>query len=314
MDDSLSPDIVLDFENLTQFPLADFFSNVNSFIKKDSVSIINYYNGNILSLNNSSFNNLNNLLDDIQHLFSVFSLNKNVFSNYKWWLLISQIEDIENTLLMIDNSSKWLRSTISKGNFNPNPEVDIPFNQGQTLESIERDILGSQDWSNTWQDLAIKNDLAEEDYTSQGGFLIKANFDYTFNNFKINTIVDNPIGKNILGIDINKKLEYDSALDDLIVLSPEDTFFQNVNILINLRKGDNPEFFDQGINPKIVVGSNLNSLAYPILFRQLSILFKADDTIKSFIIDTINRVQDSVSISFQVQSRVGDVQNFSLNT
>lgn len=312
MDDSLDPSIVLEFESITQYPLTLFFQNFDSFIQKDYHNITSYYSGNIDTLNNSSFNNLKNLIKEVQKLFAVFSLNKDVFSNYKWWIFIDSIEKIDNALMMIDNSSKWLRSTISKGNFNPNPEVDIPFNQGQTLESLERNILGSQNWNNTWANLAIKNDLREEDYTSEAGFLVKANFDYVLNNFRINSIVDNPIGENVLGKDLDKKLQFDTETNDLKVLTPKETFLQNVTILINLRKEDNPEFPDQGINPKLVVGSNVNSITYPILFRQLSALFKADDTIKSFTIIEINRIQDAVFIKFQVESRLGDIENVSL--
>lgn len=309
-DDSLNPDIIVEFETLVQYPLSSFLQSFNSFLKKDYNNILSYYSGNIKSLNNVSFNNLNVLKEEIQLFFSVFSLNKNILTNYKWWILISEIEKIDNALNMIDNSSKWLRSTISKGNFNPNPEVDVPFNQGQTLESISRDTLGSQDWNNTWADLSIKNNLREEDYTSEAGFLIKANFDFTLNNFQITSIVDNPIGERVLGIDLHKKIQFID--DDLLTLSPKDTFFQNITVLINLRKGDNPEFSNQGLNPRIVVGTNVNSITYPVLFRQLSSLFKADDTIKSFTIISINRIQDSVNIEFQVESRLGDVQNVSL--
>jgi hypothetical protein len=312
MNDVLSSDIIEEFESITSFSLSSYLQSFKSFVKQDVSSIVNYYSGNISTLNTTSFNNLKSLIETTQDLFAIFALNQNVFQNYKWWVFISEIEKFESFLMTIDNSSKWLRSTISKANFNPNPEVDIPFNQGQTLESISRDILGSKDWSNTWSDLALKNDLREEDYTSEGGFLIKANFDYVQNNFQINSIVDNPIDERILGIDLHRKLQFDTTTQDLLVLSPKDTFFQNVTILINLRQGDNPEFYNQGINPKLIVGSNVNSLAYPVLFRQLSSLFKADDTIKSFMIIAINRLQDSVSIEFQVESRLGDLQNISL--
>jgi hypothetical protein len=309
-DDKLNIETINEFELITQYPLTFFFINFKSFIDKDYSNIISYYSGDINSLNNTSFNNLKNLKEDIENIFSIFSLNKNTFSNYKWWLLIDQIEKIDSSLQLIDNTSKWLRSTISKGNFNPNPEVDIPFKQGQTLESIERDVLGSEDWLNTWSSLAIKNDLREEDYTPEAGFLIKANFDYTFNNFRISSIVDNPIGDRILGLDLNKKLQF--VDNDLLALTPKETFYQNAYILINLRQYDNPEFFKQGIEPTLIVGSNVNSLTYPVLFRQITALFKADDTIKAFTIININRVQDSVSIEFQIESRLGDIENISL--
>ncbi len=310
MDQPLNNDILTEFVTITKFPIFSYFQAFDSFVKKDYKNIISYYSGNITALSSSSFNNLNLMIEQTQNLFSVFSLNKKVFSNYKWWIFINEIEKIDNALMMIYNSSKWLRSTISRGNFNPNPEVDIPFNQGQTLESIERDTLGSADWQNTWQNLAIKNDLREEDYTSEGGFLIKANFDYVLNNFRINSIVDNPIGEKVLGIDFDKKLQF--VDDDLKILTPKETFFQNVTILINLRQKDNPEFPTEGINPSLIVGTNVNSISYPVLFRQLTSLFKTDDTIKSFVIEKINRVSDSLSIDFTVESRLGDVQQISL--
>ncbi len=61
-----------------------------------------------------------------------------------------------------------------------------------------------------------------------------------------------------------------------------------------------------------MVGSNINSISYPILFRQLSALFKADDTIKSFTINKIDRTGDGVFIEYSIQSRLGDLQNISL--
>jgi len=139
----------------------------------------------------------------------------------------------------------WICLYKRGSNFSPNPEVEIPFNQGQTLESIERDRIGNSDWQNSWANLALKNDLREEDYTPEGGFLIKANFDFVASDFRINAIVDSPIGDRVLGLDIANKIEFDVNEQDLVVLSPKDTFTQNANNLLNLRKGDNPEFFLQ---------------------------------------------------------------------
>lgn len=313
--DSLDIELLEDFQTITKFPIIRLFVNFSDFLDNDYKNIISYYSGDVKSLNSSSFKKLKNLKEGIQQLFSVFSLNKNLFTDYKWWVLIEQIEKMDNLVIMIDNSSKWLRSTISRGNFNPNPEVDIPFNQGQTLESISRNILGSDDWDNTWVDLALKNDLREEDYTSNGGFLIKANFNYALNSFKMTSIVDNPIGDKILGIDLDKKLQFVELGDgtqDLKVLTPKDTFYQSVTIKISLRKGDIPEFPTLGFNPKLVVGSNISSLNYPILFRQLTQVFKSDDTIKSFSILSISRIQDATFINFSVESQLGTVENIPL--
>lgn len=309
--EALTADLLEEFQTLTKFPIFAFFKSFDDFLSNDYKNIISYYSGNITNLDNNSFKKLNTLKEGIQQLFSVFSLNKNTFIEYKWWILIEQIEKIDNLLMMIDNTSKWLRSTISRGNFNPNPEVQIPFNQGQTLESISRETLGSTNWSNTWVDLALKNDLREEDYTSQAGFLIKANFNFALNSFVITAIVDNPVGERVLGIDLDKKLQF--VDNDFKILPPRETFAQTIQILIYLRKGDNPEFPDQGIEPKLIVGSNVSALNYPILFRQLTQIFRTDDTVKSFSINSINRDQDAVFIEFQVESQLGTVENISLS-
>lgn len=307
---AINKETLLEFELLTNYPIQIFFKRIGDFLRIDFPQINSYYSGNIGSLNAQSFKNLDSLKLETETIFSTIQFNKNVFTNFKWWGFVEKIEEIDNSLMKIDNLSKWLRSSISKGNFNPNPEVNITFNQGQTLESIERNSLGSDDWDNTWLDLAIKNDLKEEDYTPEGGFLIKANLNYNFNNFKINSIVDNPIGDKILGVDIDKKITFED--NDLKVLSPKKTFLQTVTIKVNLKKNDNPEFPDEGISVNMIAGSNINTIAFPILFRQLTSSFKEDDTIKSFSITEIKREQDAVFIVFNVESRLGNIQQTSL--
>lgn len=313
MEQVITRDILEEFESITQFPLISYLSSFDSFIQNDSQNVVSYYSGDIDSLNKASFKKLADLTNQTQDLFAAISLNKSAFKNYKWWVLFDNIEQMDNLLLKLNNSSRWLRSTISNGNFNPNPEIQIPFNQGQTLESVSRDVLGSEDWDNTWPALAQKNDLTEESYTSAAGFLLKANFDFALNNFKINSIVDNPIGTKILGVDLPTKLQFDTETQDFVILSPENTFTQTTTILINLKKGDNPEFSDQGIQSSLIVGSNINSLTYPTLFRNLITLFKGDDTIKTFTLVAIKRIQDGVFIDFQVESRLGDIQKITLS-
>lgn len=313
MEQPLSIDDLEEFESITQFPLIAYLASFQQFLQQDVQNIVGYYSGDLKTLNRTSHSNLLSLIDQSHDLFVSIALNKNVFKNYKWWILIDNLEQSDNLLLKLNSVSRWLRSAISNTSFNPNAEISIPFKQGQTLEDVERNVLGSENWLNTWSDLAMKNDLREEDYTSNAGFLLKANFNFTLNNFKINSIVDNPVDDRILGIDLNRKLQFDSLIQDFVVLSPKDTFIQTVTILANLKKGDNPEFSDDGITPSLIVGSNVNSLSYPILFRQLITLFKRDDTIKTFTLVSINRKQDGVFMEFEVESRLGDLQKISLS-
>ena len=305
----LSKDILQEFEDLTKYPIISYFESFSIFTQTDYQQITNYYSGNSLELNAVVLKNLETLISSTNTLLEIFKSHKKTLNNLKWWDLLEQVEKIDTKLLSIKNISKWLRTVIGTSTFNPNPEINISFRQGQTLESLNRDLLGSQDWNNNWQDLAIKNNLREEDYSPEGGKIIKANVSQDSAPFIITSIVDNPQGNKVLGIDINKKLRF--VDNDLEVLSPEDTFLQSVNIKTVLRKGDIPEFPTDGINPKLVIGNNLNSIAYPILFRQLSDLFKKDDTISSFSITNINRVQDGLYIDFEVRNRLGEIQTIS---
>lgn len=312
MEQQLSPDIIAEFESITQFPLTDYMIVTNGFLNSGVQNIISYYGGNSTALSKDAQNTLQSLIDQTENLFAVITLNKNSFINYKWWILIDALEQTQTLLLKLNSASRWLRSARTEGSFNSNPEITIALKQGQKLEDLQRNVLGSDDWDNTWTDLAQKNDLEEEDYTSNGGILLKANFNYALNNFKINSIVDNPVDESILGIDVANKLEFDTDEQDLVVLTPKETFTQNISNLINLKKGDNPEFPNQGISPNLIVGSNVNSLSYPSLFRQLIELFKSDDTIKSFTLNSIRRQQDGVFIDFNVESRLGDLQQVSM--
>lgn len=306
---ALDREILEEFEQKTKFSIIQFFSNISLFIERDMINITEYYSGNLKEYNTTSFNNLSILLNTTQSFFETISGSKDRLTNYKWFDLIEQVEQVENTLSSIKNSAKWLRSSIGINDFNSNPELEIALKQFQTLESVSRNTLADQDFDNNWYDIAIKNDLEEEDYTSDGGVNLKVNFNSQSKTFNIATIVDNIQGEKILGLDLDKKITF---LDnDLKTLNHRDTFLQTINILTSLKKRDNPEFPDEGINEKIAIGSNIASLAFPILLRQLSELFRTDDTIKSFVVNDIKRQQDAIYLSFNVESRLGETTNFS---
>jgi len=173
----------------------------------------------------------------------------------------------------------------------------------QTLENLSKTV-GSVDVENDWIKIALRNDLAEEDYTTEGGNVLSIAFR---NKLKINiqSIVDNIDGEKIYGIDINKQITFID--DDLQALSYQDTIKQTVDVLANLRMGHTPEFPLDGVQSKLVVGSNRNSVAYPILFRQLYSTFQKDDTLKSFAVKKIENTEDILEMDFEVETRFGEV-------
>lgn len=312
MDTLLTPDDINIFGTLIQYPVLDYLTSFQSFIANDFPQLVAYYSGKTQLLIQQANQNLQNLIAQSQSIMEAISLNNRSLTNYEWFVLVDILEQCDTNLLKLNVLSKWLRSTITNANFNPNPLVSISMRQGDTLESLERGVLGATDWDNAWQELALLNDLREEDYTSEGGLTLQANFSFSAKQIKIKTIVDTPIGTNILGIDLAQKLTLDSDKQDIVALSPQASFLQSVLILGTLAKGDIPEFPTLGLSKGLVAGSNINNLGLPALFRQMIEVFATDDTIVGFQITDIKREQDAVYLGFKCTTRLQETEKLTL--
>lgn len=306
-----APDnILVEFKKITRYNIREYFQKFVDFLEVDQSKIISYYRGESKNINTKAFDNLKKLISETKKIIELIEYNQTQFVNYQWWLFVEQIEDNLNTLETIEQSPKWLRSVSNNINFSTNPEIEVILSQNETLEQLSRKRIGMDDWDNQWREIATRNDLKEEDYTPNGGNLLKVSFESTFS-IEVLTVVDLLDGVNIYGKDIYKKLTF--VDNDLKVLEPIQTFLQAVEILINLKKGNNPEFPEQGYNERLVVGSNVNFLNFPTLIRQLSSTFKTDDTISSMTVLDFKRDQDAVFIDYEVKGRLGDVEKFSIS-
>ena len=76
---------------------------------------------------------------------------------------------------------------------------------------------------------------------------------------------------------------------------------------MNLKKGDVPEFPLDGLNVMSGVGSNVNSIQYPSIFRQLSQIFAKDDTLSSFTLKSISTNQDVVFLDFEINTKLNEI-------
>jgi len=300
---ALPTNIVTKVSEIIRYDLATYLNLYVSFIENDRTNIFDYYSGNVKKANQKSFARLTSLLKESDKVDNLIDIHKHRMATAEFWELIELLTSMTESLLTIDNSSKWLRSVITKNNFSPEVEVELVLNQLQTLENLSKTV-GSVDVENDWIKIALRNDLAEEDYTTEGGNVLSIAFR---NKLKINiqSIVDNIDGEKIYGIDINKQITFID--DDLQALSYQDTIKQTVDVLANLRMGHTPEFPLDGVQSKLVVGSNRNSVAYPILFRQLYSTFQKDDTLKSFAVKKIENTEDILEMDFEVETRFGEV-------
>jgi len=304
--EQLDRQTLIDFESIVSYPITNYFVEVRDFFDKHASNISAFYSGKNKVANNKSFEILNKLKQDTELLLDIWRLNQLSLKNYKYWILIENIEKIYSTLLSLENAPRWFRSTRRVNDFTTSLPVDIPLQQGQTLENISSDILGSNNYDNDWVDLALYNDLEEEDYTSEGGIIIKANLNKSVKRIEIKSVVDVMQGDSILGKDITKKITY--LDDDLLTVDGKECFLQSIDILLNLRKNQNPEFKNIGLNDKLIAGSNINNITYPTIFRDLTETLRTDDTIKSFTITDIQRQTEAVYITVQIESRLNETQ------
>lgn len=312
MADVLTTDMISDFAKVTSYNPTTFFSDYVSFTDTDYPAIVDYFNAVSTIYPTSSFQTLNSLTQEGKKIEGIMQANASALGNYEYWIVAEQIDDINKALETANNVSKWLRSSIVSNKYTPAIQVDYMAKQGQGIEDIQRDVLKSDDPENDWVDTAINNQLREEDYTLNGGYLIKV----TYSNAKsinITTIVDNiNTSDRTYGLDLSQVISIVSS--DLQVLSYKDTAFQSALILGGLVQGDNPTYPQLGIS-RNYVGSNIASVSYPVLFRQLSQTFSTDDSFKNFAILDIKKaqsnnglkVEDGILIEYSVSTRAGEV-------
>jgi len=292
-----------EYEDVTGYPLTTYLSDFNTFVASDYPLVVSYYAGESARPYMPAFNTLNDLLKRAARLNEVTNSFRTALNRTDFWDLLILLDDLRGKLWTIDNSSRWQRSSITKNNFSPTQEVDHTLNALQTLERVALDTAGSDNKENDWVALALRNDLREEDYTTAGGATMKLTSEEVGPSIQV--VVDNLIGQNIYGKDIDRMLQF--VDDDLKLLTPPKTLKQTVDVLSQLRQGDNPEFPDDGIQTSLAVGSNFASFSYSTLFRQLYNTFQKDDTLKAFKIIKLDTKEDAIMLQFEVETRLGEI-------
>lgn len=241
---------------------------------------------------------------DIEKIYELISYRVNDFDSYKYTYIVDLFEDSVHSVELMDNYAKWLRSSfdLSKNT------KQIQLRQNQTIESA----LSENNYSNTDDDFAeitINNRLNELDYSSKGGMTIKlSKIDKNSNSvININSVVDIITPDNFLGKEIYRKISF--VEDDLVTLDSKSTFEQDVSILIALKRNENPEYAEDGMDKALL--SNKNNLNYmlPIIIRQLKRTISSDDTIEYFTVKGVLLEKDALFISLEFKAKDGNIFN-----
>lgn len=306
----LDSTILADFKKITGKDISKYFRDAVNFFAGDYNAIVDYYTGNSTAISSIPFSNLDILIQENKDILEAFKEHARQFNNLKWWLLLEQVEEIDNRLATVKKINKWARSSVTNVAYNPNIQIDYKLKQNQTLESVAAGIVGSNNPNDDWADIAIQNNLTEDSYSPEGGKQIKLVSNLVNTGIKVNAVADVIQGRSINGKDVYKKIQWvvdQDGFRNLKVLGFDETILQAVNILANLKKNDNPDNPNNGLQSNLVAGSNRALFNFPVIIRQMSQTFANDDTLKDFKINSIQRDQDNIFIDFVVYNRVGEV-------
>lgn len=304
MTEQLNDITIDDFQRLTSYDIRTFFDAYLDFTDNHYSNITNFFTGVTDVLPAISVSKLNWLIKEKKKIIDVTILNAPSLENYRFWVLMEYVDSIGHALESANKCSKWARAASTNAGYKKQVVTDYMLSQGQTLQDVERKVLATGD-PDSWVNTALQNNLAEDDYTLEGGQLIKVIYQNN-NSIFLEGVVDNiDVPEKTYGLDIDQNIAFDLVTEDLKVLGYQDTLLQSMKILTDLNVEDDPSFPDRGLKLKnTVLGGNIAGISYPAIFRDLAANFATDDSFKSIVVTDIRRQQDAVYLDFTVETRV----------
>lgn len=293
------------FERIAGIDVNQYLKDFAEFSERYVPKIFQFYRGELRLEDFKAFELLDELKIRVTNILTAYQLHQTIFVSLQDWDLMDIVESIKTKLITIEILSKYLRTSIVTAGYDTGLQnSEYMLKQNQTLRGVSWSVLKSDDPNNEWVDIALRNDLAEEEYTTGGGINLKVVYKNPGTINYVESVVDNITGENILGMDIFQLLTFED--EDLITLGYWNTVRQSADILLNLGKNDNPEFWQDGI-PSSLLGKSVISFAYPIFFRELSNVFAKDDTFRSFQIEDIEIKQDSIQMQLGIETILGEM-------
>lgn len=285
-----------------RYNLENYLDLYRFFITDNLNHIISYYKNSDIDPDYQSFDFLKRLLQQSETLESLIRINRTTFTRMDEWNLIEFLDEIKVKLHSIENSDKWLRSSKTKNTWRgATLQTDYVLEDMQTLENVSAGVNGEQNSQDDWVRIAVENDISEFDYGTENNKKINITKKVLSNpNYFLFSVVDNLTNEKLYGKDFDRKISF--VDDDLKVLSYEQTIKQAVHILMTLKKGDIPEYTTLGVDAKVCIGSNIGSVLFSSIKRQLQETFRTDDSIRNFTIVDISYENGDLNIKFTVDT------------
>lgn len=276
--------IVIEFQNITKFPLVDYLQEYENFMNNSYYAINNYFSGNSESIDNSHMRALSSIMSKSKTLLAQFKNFSNKFNKCGYWELMDLIDDINNNIEKISKLPKFRRTVLAKRGYTGSVEVGAEVGSMRTIDDVAQSVSGINGESTTWVDLMLNNDWNEDDWEIDK--LSSVNV-YVNNktDLVVNSIVDMPIGQRVYGIDIDRKIGFES--NDFKLTKYTDNIEQKCDILLGLTQGDVPENMLFGRDPQLTT-SSYESFSYPELALEISNVFRQNDLFSSAQVDDIS--------------------------
>lgn len=271
------------FSMVTRYDVSTYLELYSIFIQSNQPQILQYYRERNANPDVTSFDFMEKLINEAIKLDNLIKIHKNAFGKVDHWELLVMLEEMRDKLETVKNTSKWIGSSKAKNSWHSTSiQSSHVLRQNETLEGVSLDLNGKQgNNQDDWVDIAMENDLLENDYSVDGGNRIQLSKGVaTSPNYFIRSVIDTLVDQTMYGLDIDRKITFEN--DDMKVLGHNDTVKQSIDILILLKKGDVPEFPNFGIDADLSVGGNAGQLFHSAIVRQLAAVFSTDDSLRNF--------------------------------
>ncbi len=284
--------------------LIELYKNFTVFMEIDAAKITAYYNKQETEYPQTAFNNLTKLQLVTENILVYFSKNKELFVDFLWFEYVEQIEEINNYLSMLKNSPKWLRLTKSQNGYRSELTKNNLLDTNRTIEQHQKTNNYYKNIDSDASRIEYDNKITELDYNTEDGINFKSTVLSNFSLFQNDSVIDVMDDDTIYGKDIDRNFYFSE--EDIAHLDTKDTLSQSADILLNLTKGDNPEYSDDGVQKNLLIGTSKGLITLPLLIRQWQESFAQDSTFKNISVKSMDTIQDILTVIFEIEPIVGD--------
>lgn len=285
-------------EGVLGFDLMNFFDEYESFVYRDLQRLEIYYKGDLETFPQTAFERLDKLSTKASVIYESFRSNLDRFDKCIYYEYFDIFEDYYFKLETFRKMPKWIK----KSSYISSKDDSYSVGKRESLE-LSAKRLGYQIPDEGVMEITLNNHIKELDYDLSGNLIFEYKVVSRGRLLQLESVIEeNIVGEKVYGIDLDREIRF--LNNDLKILSPKETFIQSCNIIVNLKKGDNPEIPFEGIDKTLLSNRVTATMTFPILLRQLTSLVSKDDTIKAFEIKDIEWKDDAMFLSLNFYSHL----------